>query len=496
VCGIVVTYAADETGEAERMLDRIKHRGPDGSGHRQVGGAWLGHRRLAIVDVAGGTQPLVDEHGHVFVGNGEIYNHAALRDELGREQFVTDSDNETALRAVVRWGPGAVARLQGMFAFAVAGEDGTLLAARDPLGIKPLYWASEAGRVTFASELRAFPPEQRPLVETFPPGHWWTRDAGLHEFADFTTRGAMFPTRDEARAAIRDAVAGAVRARMMADVPVGVLLSGGLDSSIVAAVAADEARRTGTTLRSFAVGSDGSPDIVAARVVAEHLGLEHYERTYTGEEAFDTLDAVVAAIEHFDPSLVRSAVPNYLVCELAARHVKVVLTGEGADELFAGYDYYRDVEHHELEAELLRSLRGLHDLNLQRADRVSMAHGLEARVPFLDLDVIAVGARVPVEWKLPGEHGQEKRLLREAFDGWLPEDILWRRKAQFGDGSGAADALGEQIARRFGGDRWKDQDLPGLPKPRSAEEAVYQRIFAHHLDGIRADRVLGLFARA
>jgi asparagine synthase (glutamine-hydrolysing) len=496
VCGIVVTHAVGDDDEATQMLERIAHRGPDGSGARTVGGSWLGHRRLAIIDVDGGTQPLVDDSGHVLVGNGEIYNHDELRAELGPERFTTASDNETALRAVVAWGPEAIGRLRGMYAFAVAGEDGTLLAARDPLGIKPLYWAQREGAIVFASELRAFPEELRPLVEAFPPGHWWTRDEGLHPFVELgISHERPFETEDEAREAIRDVLIAAVDARMMSDVGVGVLLSGGLDSSIIAAIAARLATDRGQRLLSFAVGVEGSPDLLAARRVAEYLDLDHHERIYTADEAYETLDDAVRVIEHYDPALVRSAVPNYLVAELAARYVKVVLTGEGADELFAGYDYLRSVEPEDLEAELLRSVRGLHQLNLQRADRTSMAHGLEARVPFLDLDVIAVATRVPVTWKLPGEHGQEKRLLREAFAGWLPDEILWRHKAQFGDGSGAADALGEAVSARL-----DDADPPTagtpdeLPAPRSAEEAVYQRIFARHLGGIRPDRVLGMSA--
>ena len=494
MCGIVVTHEVTDDGRQDQMLDRISHRGPDGAGSHRVGDAWLGHRRLAIVDVDGGTQPLIDDHGYVLVGNGEIYNHDALRAELGPERFTTASDNETALQAVVTWGPSAIERLRGMFAFAVAGEDGTLLAARDPLGIKPLYWARSGSQTMFASELRAFPEDARPLIEAFPPGHWWSRDQGLHAFADLSATGRPFATEDEARDAIRETLGAAVRARMMADVGVGVLLSGGLDSSIVAAIAAGDAAERGVRLPSFAVGVEGSPDLLAARTVAEALDLEHHERIYTAEEAYETLDDAVRVIEHFDPALVRSAVPNHLVAELAARHVKVVLTGEGADELFAGYDYLREVQPDDLEAELLRSVKGLHQLNLQRADRTSMAHGLEARVPFLDLDVIAVAARVPVTWKLPGEHGQEKRLLREAYAGWLPDEILWRRKAQFGDGSGAADVLGAAISAHLddapaGGVRHE-----GLPPPRSAEEAFYQQIFVRHLGGVRADKVLGLSA--
>jgi asparagine synthase (glutamine-hydrolysing) len=494
VCGIVVTHEVADDGRQDRMLDRISHRGPDGAGTHRVGEAWLGHRRLAIVDVDGGTQPLIDDRGNVLVGNGEIYNHDALRAELGPERFTTASDNETALQAVVTWGPAAIHRLRGMFAFAVAGEDGTLLAARDPLGIKPLYWVRSGDQTMFASELRAFPEEARPLIEAFPPGHWWSRQEGVHAFADLSTAGQPFATQDEARDAIRDALVAAVNARMMADVDVGLLLSGGLDSSVVAAIAAREAAGRGVRLPSFAVGVEGSPDLLAARTVAEALDLEHHERIYTAGEAYEALDDAVRVIEHFDPALVRSAVPNHLVAELAARHVKVVLTGEGADELFAGYDYLREVQPDDLEAELLRSVKGLHQLNLQRADRTSMAHGLEARVPFLDLDVIAVAARVPVTWKLPGEHGQEKRLLREAFAGWVPDEILWRRKAQFGDGSGAADVLGAAISARLDDAPADGGRHDGLPAPRSAEEAFYQRIFVRHLGGVRADKVLGLSA--
>ena len=213
-----------------------------------------------------------------------------------------------------------------------------------------------------------------------------------------------------------------------------MFLSGGLDSSLVAAILARESE-PGRPVHSFAAGTAESSDLAAARIVAEHLGLDHHERVYTADEVVDVLPTVVASIESFEPSLVRSAVPNYLLSELAAQHVKVVLTGEGADELFAGYDHLRDIaDSDELRLELIRSVEGLHNLNLQRCDRVTMAHGLEARVPFLDLDLIAVAQRVPIEWKLPGEQGQEKAILREAFTGWIPDEILWRRKEQFGDG--------------------------------------------------------------
>jgi len=255
-----------------------------------------------------------------------------------------------------------------------------------------------------------------------------------------------------------------------------VFLSGGLDSSIIAAIAAREARERGYALPTFAVGTPDSPDLAAARLVAERLGTEHHERLYTPGELRAAVPAAVRAIESFDPSLVRSAVPNYFLSELAARHVKAVLAGEGADELFAGYEYVEDVtDEQELHEELVRTVESLHGLNLQRCDRVTMAHGLEGRVPFLDLDVIALVLAIPAGWKLRGDDRPEKLILREAFQGWVPDEILWRKKAQFGDGSGAGDLLRIEPAE---------------------EERTYQQIFCEHLPGVVPDRTLTRFATA
>ncbi len=502
----------------EAMIAPLRHRGPDGDGAEQVGPTWLGHTRLAIVDLAGGAQPMTggigpDEHGPRdhrdgwwVVANGEVYNHDVLREELDGP-FRTRSDSEVVLHLVAEAGADAAYRLFGMYAFCVAHPDGGVVLGRDPLGIKPLYWAEVDDRVVVASELAAFATHLRPHVEEFPPGHVWTPEGGLRRVVDLRHDpmgggvgvGTPFTDRDEALAAVREAVVGAVRERMMADVPLGVFLSGGLDSSVVAAVMAREAE-PGTVVRSFAAGTAGSADLVAARVVAEHLGLTHHERVYTDDEVVAVLPDVVRSTESYEPSLIRSAVPNYLLSELAAQHVKVVLTGEGADELFAGYHHLRDLTAAELAEALVDGIEVLHHLNLQRADRVSMAFGLEARVPFLARQVLEVAQRVPVGWKLLGEDGQpqaqEKALLREAFAGWLPEEILWRRKEQFGDGSGTTDVMTRRAAAMVPDEDWESASLPGLPPARTREELGYQRIFADHLDGVRADRVLGRFAHA
>jgi asparagine synthase (glutamine-hydrolysing) len=510
MCGIAAIHdfrptperIAQARGIGAGMLDALAHRGPDGSGDTVLGATWLGHTRLAIVDLEGGAQPMTGGGSGLWVvANGEIYNHAELRAELPGP-FATESDSEVVLHLVADRGPSGIHDLRGMYAFAVAGADGRLVLARDPLGVKPLYWARADDRLLVASELGAFPPEVRPLVEEFPPGHHWTPDAGLVPFADLRDPlggdqpvGAEFADRSDAHEAIREVLVQAVRERMMADVPVGVFLSGGLDSSIVAAIMA-RAAEPGVPVHSFAAGTAGSSDLAAARVVADHLGLVHHERVYTDEEVLAVLPEVVRVTESYEPSLIRSAVPNFLLAELAARSVKVVLTGEGADELFAGYHHLRELDVAALRDALVQGLETLHHLNLQRCDRVTMAHGLEARVPFLAREVLAVAQRIPMPWKLLGADGQEKAILREAFAGWLPEEILWRRKEQFGDGSGTADVMGRRAEAFVPDADWRAVRIAGLPRARSREELGYQRIFAEHLGGIRAEQVLGRFATA
>lgn len=509
MCGIAVVHDLRPTPErmaaaaaiGEGMLGPIVHRGPDGQGSHVVGSTWLGHTRLSIVDLAGGDQPLTGGGSGLWVAaNGEIYNHEELRERLGGA-FATSSDSEVILHVINELGTGGIHDMRGMYAFAVAGPDGYLVLARDPLGVKPLYWARDDNRILAASELGAFPPEVRAEVEEFPPGHFWTRDAGLVSFVDLRDDplgadepvGPQYETRDEAKAAIRDTLVVAVRERMMADVPVGVFLSGGLDSSVVAAIMA---RESDQPVHSFAAGTPDGSDLVAARKVADDLGLIHHERIYTDDDVIAVLPAVVQSIESYEPSLVRSAVPNFLLAELAAQHVKVVLTGEGADELFAGYHHLRELDVAALRDALVAGIETLHHLNLQRCDRVTMAHGLEARVPFLAREMLAVAQRVPLEWKLLGEDGQEKAILREAFEGWLPHEILWRRKEQFGDGSGTADVMTRQAERLAPDVDWQAVRIEGLPVARSREELAYQRIFADHLGGIRAEQVLGRFATA
>ena len=499
MCGIVAEYGASDPAELERMLERIAHRGPDDRGSVHVDGSWLGHRRLSIVDVEGGAQPLRTADADAFlVGNGEVYNHENVRTRLEGREILTTSDNEVALHLLDEYGPEALRWLNGMYAFVMATEDGRFVAARDPVGIKPLYWARRNGSVRFASEMHAFEPGWRPYVEPFPPGHAWTPEDGLIHFASAVPDVIEpLPPGTDLRQGTREALIHAVERQMMGDVPVGVFLSGGLDSSLVAAIAARWAAREGTVLHTFAVGTEGSPDLLAARTVAEFLGTDHHEIDYRAAEALESLPNVVRAIESFDPGLVRSAVPNYMLARMTRQHVRVVLTGEGADELFAGYDYLREFSEPEaLRIELERTVRSLHNLNLQRCDRVTMAHAVEARVPFLDREVIEWALRVPASAKVapPGE--MEKKLLREAFDGWLPDELLWREKAEFGDGSGARDVLSGAVEATVGDEEFAAERGAVDPPLRTKEELAYYRVWREHLQGISAEKTLSRFARA
>lgn len=505
ISGIVAAHGPFDPLEGLRMLDRLSHRGPDGHGSKALDHAWLGHRRLAIVDVEGGAQPLHDPDGRVWlVGDGEIYNHTRLRRELEERGHVfrTRSDHETALHLLEADGVEALPRLWGDYAIAAASVDGGFVVARDPIGLAPLYWVGDGDTVLFASELKAFDPHRRGAVRPFPPGAVWTPKAGLREYqglpqADDVGLGPFDPDSEpgeEVFTAIRDRLVAAVERLLVAEVPVGALLSGGLDSSIVTAIAARAAQRDGWRLPTFSVGLADSDDLRAARRLAEELGTDHHERVYSEDELIDWVTEVIRVIESFDPQLVHSSVPNLLVAKLAARKVKVVLIGEGADELFAGYAHYADIEdHEELRDELLATLEGLHIGGLQRVDRIAGANGLEPRTPFLDIDVVELGLALPAQWKLASGGRPEKWLLRKAFEGWLPEDLLWRPKQQFGQGSGARDVLREHYGSVVSEEEFRAERDVIDPPLRTREELAYYRVFQRELGGLDPGDVVGRF---
>jgi asparagine synthase (glutamine-hydrolysing) len=485
MCGIAAYFGADGQFDdgtiVSRMAEVLRHRGPDGHGHYAIGRASLAHRRLAIVDVAGGEQPMRGDAGAGLVCNGEIYNHAALRRELSsRHTFKSRSDSEVVLHLYEDENATCSLRLDGMFAFFASDGEG-FTAARDPLGIKPLYFGRAVdGSFAFASEMkavakfcrefRALPPgslltEAGTISRWFRPG--WAERVG--------TNGAGTPTEVAKR------LERAVVKRLMSDVPLGVFLSGGLDSSVIAALA----RSHCAELKTFSVGLAGASDLAAARVVAASLGTRHYECTYSAADAVQALPQIIYHLESYDAALIRSAIPCYFLSRLAAEHVKLVLTGEGADEVFGGYEHLAQLKDAAaLHAECVRLLLGLHSMNLQRVDRMTMAHGLEGRVPFLDVEFLDWAMALDPKLKLWAPGGLEKSLLRAGFQGRLPDEILRRKKVEFSRGSGGDGVLLEHAERRVSdGDLARARTRFPADPPGTKEELLYREIFEELLPG-------------
>lgn len=479
MCGIVAIWGERNENLARALMRTMTHRGPDGEGllDRADGPATLGHRRLSIIDPAGGRQPIETRDGAAaIVANGMIYNDRALRGEFADADWVTGSDSESILQGFRRLDTDIAKRLDGMFAFVVVDGD-RLVAARDPVGIKPLYMGRKGRSLLFASEATSLS-GLADSIQEFPAGHVYDSRTGFRRYYTVPEGEPAAWAFDDAVAALRETLEAAVAKRLRSDVPLGAFLSGGLDSSIIAALA----RRHVDELHTFAVGLEGSADLAAARRVADHLGTTHHELVIRPAEIARALPGIVQHLESYDRDLVRSAAPTWFVAAHAAERVKVVLTGEGADELFAGYRYYKDYgDMGALHAELRRSITAMHNVNLQRVDRMTMAHGLEARVPFLDTAMIELGLSLSPRWKLrhePRDTGTtgptEKWILRKAFEDMLPEDIVWRTKAQFDEGSGFADLLASEAERWAAG----AGDAGAEANCRSAEEAGYRRLLA------------------
>lgn len=443
MCGIAGAYQSSSRMNVNQMVLQMKHRGPDGDGVIPNEEATLGHTRLAIVDVDRGHQPLQLEDSWIAF-NGEIYNHLELRQKYLKDQsFNTHSDTETVLRLYRQLGPACVEVLNGMFAFAISCQEDLFL-ARDPLGIKPLYFGENNGGILFASEVKALSLVTDDIQE-FPAGYWFHSDKGWKQY--YTVEESLqadLPNilcEQDALGAIRDSLKVSVRKRMMSDVPLGVSLSGGLDSSIISMIASEDS----PGLHSFVVGVEGSEDLPAAGLMADKLGTQHHEYIYSEQDMLEVLPDAVYYLESFDPALVRSAIPNFMLARMASDHVKVMLTGEGADELYAGYSYLRRYDTAgELQEELVNITEALHNTNLQRGDRMSMAHGLEARVPFLDVNAVSFALSLPSEWKLQTDDRPAKDLLRRAYEGLLPDEIVYRPKMKFSKGAGSSDILAER----------------------------------------------------
>ncbi|WP_413722297.1 asparagine synthase B [Sodalis sp. RH24] len=480
------------------MSRLMRHRGPDWSGVFASDQAILAHERLSIVDVNTGAQPLYNAaHTHVLAVNGEIYNHQALRQELGdRYAFQTGSDCEVILALYQEKGPAFLDDLRGMFAFILYDtEKDAYLIGRDHMGIIPLYMGhDENGTLYVASEMKALVPVCLSIKE-FPPGSYlWSQDGEIREYYTrdwFSYDNVKDNTTD--KAALRDALEESVKSHLMSDVPYGVLLSGGLDSSVISAITKKYAARRvedgarseawWPQLHSFAVGLEGSPDLRAAKEVATHLGTVHHEVHFTVQEGLDAIRDVIYHIETYDVTTIRASTPMYLMSrKIKAMGIKMVLSGEGADEVFGGYLYFHKAPNaKEFHEELVRKLQALHMYDCARANKAMSAWGVEARVPFLDKNFLDVAMRINPQDKMCGHGKIEKHVLRECFASYLPESIAWRQKEQFSDGVGYSwiDTLKEMAGKQI-----TDQQLANAHfrfpynTPTSKEAYFYREIFA------------------
>ena len=517
------------------MSKRIRHRGPDWSGVYTGNNAILSHERLAIVDPFSGKQPLVSDDGKIILAvNGEIYNHKTLRAEIGNSySFKTQSDCEVILPLYKQCMDGdqdfsaMIEKLSGIFAFALYdSERDAYLIGRDEIGVIPLYqgW-DKAGRYYVASELKALEGDCV-TIEEFPNGSYlWSKGNGKpvrwyhREWESFDSVKAAPRAADEKGEIInpsviekvRNGLESAVKAQLMSDVPYGVLLSGGLDSSIIAAITQKYSKKRVETdsreaawwpqLHSFAVGLEGSPDLIAAQKAADYIGTVHHEVHFTIQEALDALPDVIYHIETYDITTVRASTPMYLLARvIKSMGIKMVLSGEGSDELFGGYLYFHKApDSKEFHEELVRKMSKLHLYDCLRANKSLMAWGVEGRVPFLDKDFIDIAMGLnptdKMSIRLPedGKQRIEKWILRKAFEDMLPESIAWRQKEQFSDGVGYSwiDTLKKMTEEKVSDAEFarRENRFPVNP-PKTKEEYYYREIYSRLFPSDSAARVV------
>lgn len=513
MCGIVSIFnIQQQTSElrqkALRMSQKIRHRGPDWSGIYCGKTAILAHERLSIVDPESGKQPLFSVDGkQILAVNGEIYNHKEIRKQYeGKYAFQTGSDCEVILALYRDKGIDFLEDISGIFAFALYDEENdSFLIARDQIGVIPLYigYASD-GKVYVASELKALE-GQCERYEPFLPGHYyWSKDPGMKRWykRDWFDYDAVKdnPASSED---IRQALRNAVKKQMMSDVPYGVLLSGGLDSSVISAITQSYSERRiednsqtkawWPRLHSFAVGLKGAPDLAKARMVADHIGTVHHEINYTIQEGLDAIRDVIYFIETYDVTTVRASTPMYLLARvIKSMGIKMVLSGEGADEIFGGYLYFHKAPSaEEFHKETVRKLSKLYLYDCLRANKSLAAWGVEGRVPFLDKEFLDVAMRTnPAAKMCPGKT-MEKRIVREAFSDMLPEEIVWRQKEQFSDGVGYSwiDTL-KKMTEELVTDEQMAHAAERFPinTPMCKEEYYYRSIFEEHFPSESAAR--------
>ncbi|WP_319505386.1 asparagine synthase B [Bacteroides graminisolvens] len=513
MCGIVGIFNIKEQKKelrqkALKMAQKIRHRGPDWSGIYVGSKAILAHERLSIVDPQSGGQPLYSaDKKQVLAVNGEIYNHRDLRNEYaGKYDFQTGSDCEVILALYKHKGIDFLEDLSGIFAFALYDEEkDEFLIARDPIGVIPLYIGKDAdGKIYCASELKAlegFCDEYEPFL----PGHYyWSKEGVMkrwyqREWTEYET----VKNNDAKVSDVHDALEDAVQRQLMSDVPYGVLLSGGLDSSVISAVAKKYASKRIETdgasdawwpqLHSFAIGLKGAPDLSKAREVADYIGTVHHEINYTVQEGLDAIRDVIYFIETYDVTTVRASTPMYLLARvIKSMGIKMVLSGEGADEIFGGYLYFHKApDAKAFHDETVRKLSKLHMYDCLRANKSLAAWGVEGRVPFLDKEFLDVAMRLNPQAKMAPGNVIEKKIVREAFADMLPESVTWRQKEQFSDGVGYnwIDTLKEVTTNAVTEEQMlhAHERFP-INTPLSKEEYYYRSIFEEHFPSESAAR--------
>lgn len=505
MCGIVCAFDLKQNTETLRpqllkMSKRLRHRGPDWSGIYSTKNAIMGHERLSIVDPASGKQPLFSPNNKIILAaNGEIYNHLELRKQLDNKyKFSTKSDCEIILALYQEKGVDFVDDLNGIFAFAIYDSiNDEFFIARDHMGIIPLYMGwDKHGTFYVASELKALEGVCT-KIELFPPGHYWqSKDSAptkwyIRTWVDYKT----VKDNKTSISDLHDALSDAVHRQLMSDVPYGVLLSGGLDSSITSALAKKfsskrvESNDTQSAwwpqLHSFSVGLVGSPDLEAAKKVSEHIGSIHHEVIFTIQEGLDAIRDVIYHLETYDITTVRASTPMYLMARSIKSHgIKMVLSGEGADELFGGYLYFHKAPSaEEFHKETVRKLDKLHQYDCLRANKSLAAWGIEGRVPFLDKEFIDVAMRINPKDKMINSKRMEKWVVRKAFEEYLPESVAWRQKEQFSDGVGYSwiDTLKEVVDSAVTDEQMLNANFRfPLQTPQNKEEFYYRSIFQEH----------------
>lgn len=504
MCGIVCAFDIKQKSEDLRpqvleMAKAIRHRGPDWSGVYSDEKAILAHERLAIVDPASGKQPLFSEDKKlILAANGEIYNHKALRAQFPDYKFQTESDCEVILALYKEKGVDFVDEMNGIFGFAIYDVDkDEYFIARDHMGIIPLYMGwDQHGTFYVASELKALEGVCT-KIELFPPGHYMSgKDGELVQWykRDWEDFDAV-KDNETSIAEVKQALEDAVHRQLMSDVPYGVLLSGGLDSSVTSAIAKkysqrrieadDKEQAWWPQLHSFSVGLEGSPDLAAARKVADHIGTVHHEIKFTIQEGLDAIKDVIYQLETYDITTIRASTPMYLMARvIKSMGIKMVLSGEGADELFGGYLYFHKAPNaREFHEETVRKLSKLHMYDCLRANKSLAAWGIEGRVPFLDKEFMDVAMRINPEDKMIKDGRIEKWVVRKAFEDMLPESVAWRQKEQFSDGVGYSwiDTLKELVNEEVTDEQMANAHFRfPIQTPQNKEEYYYRTIFEGH----------------